>query len=46
VIGAACERRDVRTYLRTRGEVVDKDDARTNFTTGLHVGYTITSPSR
>ena len=28
-------------YLRTRGEVVDKDEARTNFTTGLHVGYTI-----
>jgi hypothetical protein len=25
--------------LRTRGDAVDKDAARTNFTTGLHVGY-------
>jgi len=31
-------------YFRMRGENVDKDDARTNFTTGLHVGYTIIKP--
>lgn len=28
-------------YLRVRGELVDTDSARTNFTTGLHVGYQI-----
>jgi hypothetical protein len=27
--------------LRTRGDAVDKDAARTNFTSGLHVGYFI-----
>ena len=27
--------------VRTRGDIVDKDAARTNFTSGLHVGYFI-----
>lgn len=31
-------------FARMRGQLIDKDEARTNFTSGLHVGYTIVKP--
>lgn len=31
-------------FARMRGSLIDKDEARTNFTSGVHVGYTIAKP--
>lgn len=31
-------------FARMRGSLIDKDETRTNFTSGLHIGYTIVKP--